>query len=110
MTPTTRHRTVGRRRRLTTWWLDLAGGPVRARVVCLLACVLGLDMADLGSVGALAGKLEHALSLSNTELGLLAATPAICSALATVPMGVLADRASRVRLLWITMLVWAAAE
>jgi MFS family permease len=79
-------------------------------VVLLLACVLGLDTADLGSVGAIAGKLEHSLALSNTELGLLAATPSICSALATVPMGVLVDRSPRVRLLWITMLTWSVAE
>ena len=67
-------------------------------------------MADLGSVGAVAAKLERALSLTNTELGLLAAAPAICSALLTVPMGVLVDRANRVRLLWITMLAWSAAQ
>jgi MFS family permease len=96
--------------RLSSWWLDLAGGPVRARVVFLLACVLGLDTADLGTVGAIAGKLEHALSLNNTQLGLLVAMPAICSAVMTVPMGVLVDRTNRVRLLWITMLVWSAAE
>jgi MFS family permease len=78
--------------------------------VFLLGCVLGLASADLGSVGAIAGQLEHALSLTNTELGLLAAAPAICAALATVPMGVLADRSRRVRLLWITMLAWSAGE
>jgi MFS family permease len=72
--------------------------------------VLGLDNADLGTVGAIAGKLEHALSLSNTELGLLAAMPAICSAVMTLPMGVLVDRATRTRLLWITMVAWSAAE
>lgn len=83
---------------------------MRARVLLLLACALGLDTADLGSIGAIAGRLEHSLSLSNTELGLLAAVPSVCAALATVPMGVLVDRATRVRLLWISMLAWAAAE
>jgi MFS family permease len=96
--------------RITAWFSKPAGGPIRTRVVFVLACVLGLDNADLGSVGAIAGKLEHALSLSNTELGLLAATPSICAALMTVPMGVLADRTSRARLLWMTMLAWSAAE
>jgi MFS family permease len=110
VTATARHSAANSARHLKAWWLDLAGGPIRARVVFLLALVLGLDTADLGSVGAIAGKLEHALSLSNTQLGLLAATPAICSALATVPMGVLADRTRRVRLLRITMLAWSAAE
>ena len=88
----------------------MAGGPARAKAVCLLGCVLGLDTADVGTVGAIAGKLEHALSLNNTQLGLLAATPAICSALATVPMGVVIDRTNRVRVLWISMLVWAGGE
>jgi predicted MFS family arabinose efflux permease len=96
--------------RITRWWRGLAGGPVRARVLLLLAAVLALDTADVGSIGAIAGRLEHSLSLSNTQLGLLAATPAICSALATVPMGVLADRVTRVRLLWISMIVWSLAE
>jgi MFS family permease len=96
--------------RLRDWWFGLAGGPVRARVVFVLACVLGLDTADVGTVGAIAGKLEHALALNNTELGLLAAIPAICSAVATVPMGILVDRASRTRLLQITILAWTGAQ
>lgn len=79
-------------------------------MVVLLACVLGLDTADLGSLGATAGQLEHALSLTNTRLGLLAAIPAVCSAVLTVPMGVLADRVPRVRVLWVTMLAWSACE
>ncbi|HLY48492.1 MAG TPA: MFS transporter [Solirubrobacteraceae bacterium] len=76
----------------------------------LLACVLGLDTADVGSVGAIAAKLEHALSISNTQLGLLAAAPSICAAVITLPMGILTDRTNRVRLLWITMLAWSAAQ
>ncbi len=96
--------------RMRSWCLGLAGGPVRARVVFVMACVLGLDTADLGTVGAIAGKLEHALALNNAELGLLAAIPAICSAVATLPMGVLADRTSRTRLLWITILIWTGAQ
>jgi hypothetical protein len=55
--------------RLLDWWLDLSGGPARARAVLLLGSVLGLDTADLGSIGAIAGKLEHALSLTNTRWG-----------------------------------------
>lgn len=94
----------------SAWWRDIAGGPVRAKVVFLLACVLGLSQADLGTLGAIAGKLEHALSLTDAQFGLLAATPAVCAAFATVPMGVLVDRTARVRLLWITMLVWSAAQ
>src|SRR5436309_343316 len=72
--------------RLWGWWLGVAGEPVRARVVFLLGCVLGLDTADVGTIGSVAGKLEHALSLNNTALGLLVATPAICSALMTISL------------------------
>lgn len=95
---------------VSRWWLDVAGGPARGRVLFLLALVLGLDTADLGAVGSVAGELERALSLSNAQLGLLAAIPSICAALATLPMGVLADRTNRVRLLWVGMLAWSAAQ
>lgn len=97
-------------RRASAWGMDVAGGPARAKAVFLLGCVLGLSQADLGTIGAIAGNLEKALSLSNTQFGLLAATPALVAGLATVPMGVLVDRSSRVRLLWITMLAWSATE
>jgi MFS family permease len=88
----------------------VAGGPARGRTLLLLAMVLGLDTADLGSIGSIAGELEKALSLSNTQLGLLAAVPSLFAALASVPAGALADRTCRVRLLWIGMLCWGAAE
>ena len=58
----------------------------------LLACVLALDTADTSMIGAIAGKLETALRLSNTELGLLASVPSLFAAIATVPIGVLTDR------------------
>lgn len=95
---------------ISDWWLELVGGPVRGRVVFLLACVLGLNTGDLGTVGAIAGKLEQALSLSNTQLGLLAAMPAAAAAVVTLPMGALTDRSRRIRLLWVTMLLWSALQ
>ena len=96
--------------RCLAWWERIAGGPVRATVIGLLAIVLGLDNADLGTVGAMGSELERALSLSNGDLGLLAAVPSLCAAVLTLPLGVLADRMTRVRLLWMTMLVWSAAQ
>lgn len=95
---------------LSSRWFDLAGGRARGRVIFLLALVLALDTADLGTIGSVAGPLERSLSLSNTQLGLLAAIPSIASALGTVPMGILVDRTSRVRLLWISMSTWSAIQ
>jgi MFS family permease len=97
-------------RRGWAWWRRLAGGPARATAILLLATVLGLDNADLGSIGSTASTLERSLSLSNGELGLLAAIPSLCAALLTLPFGALTDRTRRVRVLWVAMLVWGAAQ
>ncbi len=60
-------------------------------------------------IGALASKLESALHVSNTELGLLAAAPSLVAAVATVPVGMLADRINRVQLIAVSILVWSGA-
>ncbi len=80
------------------------GGPARLRVVLLLAGVLSMQSADIGTIGALAAQLEKALRADNTELGLLTTAASLVGAVASLPVGVLADRANRVRLL-----VWATA-
>jgi predicted MFS family arabinose efflux permease len=80
------------------------GGPARLRVVLLLAGVLSLQSADIGTIGALAEELEKALRVDNTELGLLTTAASLVGAVAALPVGVLADRSNRVRLL-----VWATA-
>jgi predicted MFS family arabinose efflux permease len=80
------------------------GGPARLRVVLLLAGVLSLQSADIGTIGALAAQLEKALRADNTELGLLTTAASLVGAVAALPVGVLADRSNRVRLL-----VWATA-
>jgi predicted MFS family arabinose efflux permease len=79
---------------------ESAGGPARLRVVLLLAGVLAVQGANVGSVGALARQLEKAFGIGNTELGLLTTVTALVAAVACLPFGVLADRAKRVRLLW----------
>ncbi len=104
-TPTVRHPVTATR---TRFW-QAAGGRVRGRVVFLLACVLALDTADVSMIGAIAGKLERALSISNTELGLLAAVPSLVAALATVPVGMLTDRVNRVHMVAASILVWSLA-
>jgi hypothetical protein len=68
------------------------GGPARLRVVLLLAGVLSLQSADIGTIGALAAQLEKALRADNTELGLLTTAASLAGAVAALPVGVLADR------------------
>jgi MFS family permease len=80
-----------------------------ARPVVLLACVLALDGADLGTVGAIASQLERSLRITNTQIGLLASVVSLAAALATVPIGALSDRVSRVRLLAGSIALWSAA-
>jgi predicted MFS family arabinose efflux permease len=87
----------------------LLGGPERVRVVVLLAAVLALNSADVGTIGAAAQQLETDLDISHAQLGLLAAASSGVGAIATIPMGVLADRIRRVRLLVATIVVWAIA-
>jgi predicted MFS family arabinose efflux permease len=75
----------------------------------LLGCVLALDGADLSTLGAVAGRLEHTLRIHNTEIGLLASVVSISAAAATIPIGVLSDRVSRVRLLTASVALWTVA-
>ncbi len=84
-----------------------AGGPARGRVVVVFAGVLALNTADLATVGAVAGELRADLHISNAQIGLLAAAPSITAALATLPLGVLADRVCRTRLLAAAIVVWS---
>jgi predicted MFS family arabinose efflux permease len=72
--------------------------------VLLLAGVLAVQGANVGSVGALARQLEKAFGIGNTQLGLLTTVTALVGALACLPVGVLADRSKRVPLL-----AWAVA-
>lgn len=85
------------------------GGQVRLRVIALLACVLGLQSADNATVGAVAAPLSADLHIGNTQIGLLVTLTTGIGALSTLPMGVLADRVHRVRLLTIAIVVWSLA-
>ncbi|MGH8161397.1 MAG: MFS transporter [Gammaproteobacteria bacterium] len=89
--------------------LDLLGGRARFRVIVLLACVLGLDAADKATIGAIAVDLEQALHIGNVQVGLLVTVATGIGAIATLPLGILADRVRRVRLLTIAILVWSIA-
>ncbi len=86
------------------------GGPARRRVIVLLACVLGLQSADVGTIAAIADKLEHVFRIGNPGLGLLVTVSALMGAAGTVPMGAVADRFPRVRVLSIAVAFWALAQ
>lgn len=86
---------------------EVAGGRARLLVILMLAAVLGVEMADQGTVSAVSDELERAFHIHNTDIGLLLAVVSFIGALATVPMGVLADRfRRRVILLW-SISLWA---
>jgi predicted MFS family arabinose efflux permease len=87
----------------------ILGGPTRTRIVLLLTAVLALNSADLGAIGAVAAQLQADLGINHTELGLLATVSSGAGALASVPIGALADRVARVRLLIGTIVIWSLA-
>ncbi|MGH9045269.1 MAG: MFS transporter [Acidimicrobiales bacterium] len=86
------------------------GGPARRSVIMLLACILALDAADKGAVTAVAFQLEQGLHIGNAGIGLMITVSSLVTAIISVPMGHLVDHSHRVRLIWISMLVWCAAE
>lgn len=87
----------------------ILGGARRARVIIVLAAVLGLSGADVATVGASATELRHALGISDTQIGLLVATTMLVGAVATVPFGMLADRVRRTTTLAVAVALWGAA-
>ncbi len=89
--------------------LEEVGGRQRLRVILVLAAVLGLDYADRSVLGVAAPNIEHAFSIGNAQIGLLASAFAVVSALATVPVGMLTDHRRRTTLLGISVCLWSAA-
>jgi MFS family permease len=85
------------------------GGSERTRVILLLASVLALSSADAATVGASAIQLRHDLGINNTDVGLLVTVTSLVAAAASLPFGVLADRATRTRLLGGAIVLWGAA-
>ncbi len=85
------------------------GGQGRFKPIVLLALVVGLQAADIGTVGALAVPLTNSLDINNLQVGLLVTMSTGVGALATLVAGPLADRTNRVRLLWMTLLLCSGA-
>jgi predicted MFS family arabinose efflux permease len=94
---------------LKTWVVKEVGGPGRLPIILILASVLGLDAADKGTISAVAGQIEKAFDINNIQMGLLIAVVSFIGALASLPMGVLADRVNRRNVLTGVILLWAAA-
>jgi predicted MFS family arabinose efflux permease len=88
---------------------DVLGGAERARVIVVLACVLGLSGADAATVGASATELRRGLHISNTDIGLLVAVTSLVGAVASLPFGVLADRVRRTWTLAGAIVLWGVA-
>jgi MFS family permease len=85
------------------------GGRERTRVIVLLASTLALASADTATVGASAIQLRHDLHINNTDVGLLVTVTSLVAAAASLPLGVLADRVTRTRLLGCAIVLWGAA-
>ncbi len=90
--------------------VSVAGGPARLQIIAVLAAVLALEAADLGTTSAVSGEIKAAFHLGNTEIGLLLAVVSFVGAAATLPMGALVDRFSRRMLLMIVVSTWVIAE
>jgi predicted MFS family arabinose efflux permease len=88
---------------------DAVGGRGRRRAVFVLAAVLSVSSADSGTIGALAPQMETAFHIGNTQIGLLVTVTSLVGALAALPMGALADRARRMRVLAVTVGLWSLA-
>lgn len=93
------------RQRLTV----LLGGPVRTRVIVVLACLLALASADIATVGASATALRQTLHIDNTDIGLLVAVNSLVGAVASIPFGMLADRVRRTWTLGFAVVLWGVA-
>jgi MFS family permease len=85
------------------------GGRERTRVIVLLASTLALASADTATVGASAIQLRADLHINNTDVGLLVTVTSLVAAAASLPLGVLADRVTRTRLLGGAIVLWGAA-
>ena len=87
--------------------VQFVGGPARTRVVVLFGCVLALSSAQISTVGAVAPTMEHSLHIHNTEIGLLNTVTLLTAAFAVLPIGLLVDKAKRIPMLSISIVLWS---
>jgi MFS family permease len=86
------------------------GGPARARVITLFACVLALNSADTATIGAVAPQLEQAMHIGNASIGLLSSVALLVGAIFVLPFGILVDRSKRVPMLSVSIVLWSLAS
>ena len=86
------------------------GGPARARVITLFACVLALNSADISTIGAVAPQLEQAMHIGNARIGLLSSVALLVGAIFVLPFGILVDRSKRVPMLSVSIVLWSFAS
>src|ERR1700756_1373350 len=91
------------------WIVKEVGGPGRLPIILILAAVLGIDAADKATISAVSDQLKQAFRIDNTQIGLLIAIVSSVGAVATLPMGALADRVRRRTILLVVISLWAAA-
>jgi MFS family permease len=91
-------------------YIDAVGGPARARVITLFACVLALSSADSSTIGSVAPQLERSLHIGNFKIALLSSVTLLIGAIFVIPFGLVVDRARRVPLLAITIVMWSGAS
>jgi MFS family permease len=97
-------------RRVRGHMVDAVGGPARARVITLLACVLALNSADTSTIGAVAPQLHTSLHIDNAQIGLLSSVTLLVGAVFVIPFGLFVDRAKRVPLLAVSVVLWSGAS
>ncbi len=78
-------------------------------VVTVLTVVVVVDYADRAALGAVAPALKDDLGLDVAELGYLGAAFGLVGGLATLVAGALVDRVPRLRLLALSALAWSVA-
>jgi MFS family permease len=89
--------------------VEIVGGPARARVITLFACVLALSSAQIATVGAVAPQLERSLHIGNTKIGLLNSVALLVGAVAVIPVGLVVDRVRRIPMLAGSIVLWSLA-
>jgi len=90
--------------------VDAVGGPARARVITLFACVLALSSADTATIGSVAPQLERSLHIGNFDIALLSSVTLLIGGLFVIPFGMLVDRTRRVPMLAVTVVLWSVAS
>jgi MFS family permease len=90
-----------------SWKSWLPESSYKRTSVFLLAGALALDHADRATIGAIGPALKHAFGIHNTQLGLLAGAFSLITAVATIPVGILTDRARRTLILGVSIAAWS---